>query len=101
MLNVFVNADNLIRLDGLTLASDSTSVNNASVSYVLRDGGLQSLATGSLAYVTASVGRYDGTIQSTVSITPGDTYFVDVTATRGGTVGFWRVECVASYKDES
>jgi hypothetical protein len=101
-LSLFVDSDNLIRLDALKLAADDSYVNDATVTFTLKDAGeatVPNVAAVSMPYVLASDGRYQGTLQSTVSLALGGKYFLEVTATSGANVLFKRVTCYAVYKE--
>jgi len=103
MLTLFVNSDNLIRWDGMTLASTGVYVNDATVTYAIKTaaGAAVPGASGSLTYVTSRNGRYDGVCESSVTLIADRTYYLEVTAVAGGANGFRRVECVAAYQDDS
>jgi hypothetical protein len=102
MLTINVNSDNLIRWDRMSLASTGAFVNDAAVTFTVKDasGVVVSGATGVMSYVAASDGRYEGILESTVILILGGTYYLEVTATSGGANGFRRIECVAAYQDE-
>lgn len=97
---LYINADNLIRYDRARLASTDAYVNAGTSTWTLRDAALASLATGSLAYVASTNGRWHGAIDKTDTdtLTEGETYYVDITLDNGsGAEDFRRVECVAAY----
>lgn len=98
--SLFINEDNLIRWDRADLASSGAFVNSGTGTWELLDADGLSLATGSMAYVASSRGRWHGTIDKadTDSLIEGATYFVGITLANGsGADGFRRVECVAAY----
>lgn len=101
MLTIAVQSDNLIIWEDMTLGSTGVVVNDATVSYVLKDaaGSAVSGASGTLTY-TGTPGKYSATLESTVSLTPEATYYLECTAVAGGANGFRRIECVAAYQDE-
>ncbi len=103
-LPLYVNSDNLIQLDALTLAADDSYVNDATVTFTLKDAD-EAVVSGasaiSMGYVEDSDGKYQGTLQSTVSLSAGLKYLLDMTATSGSNVLFKRVICYASYKMEA
>lgn len=86
----------------MTLASTGAYVNDATVTFALKDaaGNAVSGASGSLSYVADSDGRYEGVLESTVSLIIGATYYLEITAVASGANGFRRIECVAAYQDE-
>lgn len=100
MIVLDVGSDNLLRWDEMTLASSGAYVNDATVTWALKTAAGVSIATGSLTYVDASNGRYDGVCESTVELTAGQTYYLEITAVSGGANGFRRIECFAAYQDE-
>lgn len=98
-LALYVNSDNLIQLDLLRLAATGGYVNDATVTFTLKDADEVVVVSGvSMPYVAASNGRYQGTLQDTVSLTTGLKYFLEVTATSGANVLFKRVDCYTTYK---
>lgn len=103
MLTLYVSSDTPIRWDAMTLGEGGAFVNDATVTWALKDaaGAAVSGATGTMSYVALSNGRYDGVLESTVTLIVGATYYLEVTAVSGGANGFRRVECVAQYQDES
>lgn len=103
MLTIYVASDTLIEWDKAAKASDGTYLNAATVSYQLTDlaGNNISGASGSMSYVTASDGRYQGVLDSTVSLTDGQEYWILITLTSAGGIGSARkVRCVARYAGE-
>lgn len=94
-----IGSDNLVRLDALTNASSGAYVNSATVNYVLKDAaGTVIVASTSMPYVASSNGRYEGTIQETVTLVENALYTIEITATSGSTVLFRRIPCVAKYR---
>src|SRR5882672_6065861 len=60
---ISIGSDNIVRLDALTNASSGASINNATVTYTLKDSsGTIVLSNQTMTYVAASNGRYEGTI---------------------------------------
>lgn len=101
-LPIYVDSDNLFRLDALRLAADDSYVNDATVTFTLKDANETDVTNAvavAMAWVTDSNGRYQGTLQSTVSLRVGLQYFLEVTATSGENVLFKRVICYAKYKE--
>lgn len=97
---LYINADNLIRLDNTRLASDSSYVTTGTGTWTLRNSVLTMLAQGSMSYVTGSQGRWQGTIDKvyTADLTEGVIYYLDVELGDGlGADGFWRSEMLAQY----
>src|ERR1700736_6307060 len=96
-----LGSDNLVRLDALTNASAGAYVNNATVTFTLKDatgavvGGLSGT---SMPYVAASNGRYEGTIPNGTALVLNSLYTVEITATSGATVLFRKLSCVAKYR---
>lgn len=101
MLIIFVNSDNLFRLDGLAFATNGSPCNDATVTYALKDLAGVTVASGAMPYIPASSGRYEGIAESTTVLARGETYFIEVTAISGEANGFWRDECVAEFNDGS
>jgi len=80
---LYVDNDNAIRLDRLKNALTDAFVNNATVSAQLKNAAGASVGSAvTLTYVTASDGRYQGAVESSVDISM--VVLVTVTATTGG-----------------
>lgn len=100
-LSVHVGEDNLIEWDKLTLASNASYVNNATVTFALKSEAGATLATGSLSYVAGSNGKYQGTLdRAAVALVAGTLYYLELTATRGADDGFRRIRSLARYHAE-
>lgn len=92
-ITIYRGNDNLVaNPTPMTRASDGAYINDAVVSMVLYDAngsavvGANGLA---LTYVTDSNGIYQGTLPSTLTLTAGAVYSLEITATRGSTTAFW------------
>ena len=100
MILLAIGSDNLVELEGLKNEQTGAYVNTATVSMVLRNAALE-LISGeeaiSLGYVLESNGDYKGTLPSSLTLTSGARYFLDVTATVGEIVRFDRIPCRAQY----
>lgn len=96
-----IGSDNLVRLDGLTNASSGAYVNNATVTYVLKDNtGATLIGSTTMAYVAASNGRYEGTVPYTTALTLNAFYTLEITATGAGFTLFRRLSCIAKYRSD-
>lgn len=77
MIILYKGNDNLITLPALKKASDDSFVNDATVTFVVKEdtagvpGSAISGASGSMAYVASSNGKYQGTLESTASLVLG------------------------------
>ena len=109
MANVlFLNEDMTVTWSGATATVNGTTtyLNSATVTYSITDaaGTAVSGGTGTLSYVSASNGNYEGTIESSVlttaNFTEGRTYLVDITLSQSGYNGFRRLVCRAAYRGE-
>jgi len=99
-LAIYVNSDTLIELSALKRSATDTYVNDATVTMTLKDVNGVALVTGtSMAYVAGSNGKYQGTLQNTLTLTAGYKYFLEITATRGTEVLFKRILCYAVYSE--
>lgn len=97
---LYINEDNLFTWDKAKRRSTGAYINSGTGSWALKDEDGVSLATGSLAYATASNGKWQGTVDklSTAGLVLGSVYYVELTLTDGsGADGFRRIECVADY----
>jgi len=97
---LYLSEDNLIEWDALTDAADGTFVNDATMTFTIKDTAEAALtgANGvSMSYVAASDGKYQGVAPSTVTYTDAATYYLEVTAASSGRDGFRRITCKAQY----
>lgn len=96
---ISIGSDNLVRLDALTNASSGALVNNAAVSFVLKDStGAIILNSTPMSFV--SNGRYEGTLPAATSGNLGlnNLYTIEITATASGITLFRRLSCIAKYR---
>ena len=78
-----ISSDNLVSLNSLYDTVSGSYVNNAAVAGTLMQGGT-TVYSFTLSYVASSAGNYQGTIPSTVTMTPDTVYTVLISATTGG-----------------
>ncbi len=105
---IYIGEDNLFRWDRAKHASDGSYVNAGTGSWDLRtadDPALgTSVASGTLTYVTASNGRWQGTMDKDApspALVEGTTYYLFLTLNDGaGADGYRRIECPAQYQAE-
>ena len=84
---VFVENDNLLRVDLLRNKSTDAFINDATVQVdELLDKGDADVLGGALTmnYVASSDGRYEATLQDTLSLTAGEHYTAKITGTADG-----------------
>lgn len=89
-----------VTVDRVYNVSTEAYINNATVTMTLKDLSLNAVSGASnlsLTYVTGSNGKYQGTIPSTVTLTDGATYYLDITITSSTTIRTDRITCVADY----
>jgi len=102
MLIFYKNNDNLIRWDGVARASDGTYVNDATVTYVIKDSDEVLLGAGALPYVAGSNGRYQGVVDRTVALGAIDNMlWLELTAVSGTLDGFRRILGRVVYRKEN
>ncbi len=102
MLLFFKENDNLIRWDGMTRASDGAYVNDATVSWSLKDSDDAEIAAGALTYVAGSNGRYQGVLRSDVELGAiNSVVWLEVTAVSGVLNGFRRIQGRVTYRKEN
>ncbi len=104
IMNVYISEDTLIEFSGMKDASDDTYINDSTGTWELStyDNGEPgtSLATGSLSYVAASNGNYQGTIDKgdpSTALTEDTRYILEATVASSGRDGFRRIEVWAIY----
>lgn|SRR5574343_41201 len=100
---IHIGCDNDVCFDGALNASTGNYLNSATCTFTLYeddDGENGDAVSGasaiSMAYVAASDGDYSGVLQSTVSLTRGDYYWMVCTLTQGDIVLVkrWAVQAV-------
>lgn len=99
---IYVAQDNLLRADSLRLATTGAYVNSGTVTWQVKTAAGVLLASGSLAYVAASNGRWQGTLDAADAalLTAGETYYLEIRIGDGaGSDGFRRCQLLAAYDD--
>ncbi len=102
--NIVFWGDRRIPMSGLYDNNLEQFVNDATVTFVLKDsaGASVSGASGTMSYVTGSKGVYEGVLEDGVSLTENSTYYLEVTATASGDrIGFRRIPYTAQYHGPS
>jgi hypothetical protein len=100
---ISIGSDNIVRLDALTNASSGAFINNATVTFTLKDAsGNPILSNQTMTYVAASNGRYEGTIPNgtTATMAQNAQYTIEITATSGALVLFRKLACIAKYRSD-
>lgn len=94
---LFIDEDNLIEWDEMKDSSDDSYINNATGTWTLKTNvsntPTTTIASGSIAYVTASSGKYQATIDAAApspALTLNATYWISVTVSSGARNGFRR-----------
>lgn len=100
-MSVYISSDNLVTVDELTDPVTGEYVNDATVTAKLTSdsAGASTVANSSitLSYVTASDGKYQESMPSTVSLTYDTTYYLFITAASGAKNITARKEVRAGY----
>jgi len=96
---IYIDEDNVIQWDGMADSTDSSYINDATATYEIKTLGGTSKATGSLAYVSGSDGKYQGTLDKAdaAELVAGTEYVLEITAASSGRDGFRRIPFVARY----
>lgn len=105
---LYFGEDHTLSWDAASVTVNGTLsyLNSATVTYAVKDrtGTAVSGGTGTLSYIAASSGDYEGTIESSVmttsNFTEGETYFVELTLSQSSYNGFRRLVCRAAYRGE-
>lgn len=96
---VYVLNDNLIEVDKLQDASDDLYINDATVTVTLKDSDGTNVTGQSwpltLDYVADSDGKYQGTLESALSLTVKEHYYAHVDAVKGTLVAHWEKQLKA------
>jgi hypothetical protein len=99
-MELYIDNDNYLELDGLKNGATSAYVNDAAVVCTLKDSSGNPV-TGqtwplTLAYVAASNGKYRGRLKYDLALTEGKTYTAHITATGGGLTANWQTKLLAT-----
>jgi hypothetical protein len=101
---LYVDCDNLVEIDLLTNELTGNYMNAATCSFDVLDADGASVLAGTseitMDYVASSNGKYQGVLQSTVSLTAGEVYTIVVSIAQGGIVDSRRWEALACYRTE-
>lgn len=100
LLPLFIGNDMRIRWDEMTDELNGTFINDATVTFTLKDSdgdGVTGAENIAMAYVSASDGRYQGKLAGSVDLDNGATYYLEITATSTGRLGFRKIACKAQY----
>jgi len=103
MLNLDLTTDNLVTWAAMTLASTGALVDNATVSMKLRVASTLATVAGTSAGIALTIAStatcdYQGVLGSTLSLSAGVKYLLDITAsTTAGANAFRRIPCRADY----
>jgi hypothetical protein len=98
-----IGEDNTIRWDGLhrndvPAEHDDYFVNDATITWELKDAAAAVVADGDLEYVPSSDGDYGGTLEKAqVTLVERSRYTLELTAVAGGFDGFRKIPCVAMH----
>lgn len=100
MVALYVGNDLRVRWDRMTDELTGLYINDATVSFTLKDStgiAVTGANAVSMPYVTSSNGRYQAKLAGTVSLTNGARYYLEISASSAGRVGFRRIACTAQY----
>jgi hypothetical protein len=104
---LYLNADNNIKVTGLSDADSGDYLNSATVTYVIKNeaGSTITNGTGTLSYVTASNGNYLGVVDSAVMVTTSaipftltGVFFIEITVDSSAYEDFRRIPCTVAYR---
>lgn len=106
-LTLYLQADNNIKLTGLSDADSGDYLNAATITYAIKNeaGATVTGATGTLDYVTATNGNYLGVVDSAVMVLtslipftiPGQ-FFVEISIDYGAYEDFRRIPVQVAYR---
>lgn len=97
---LYVGNDMRVRWDAMTDELTGDAINDATVSFTLKDSSnvaVSGATAVSMPYVAASSGRYQAKLAGSVALSNQARYFLEITATSAGRVGFRRLACQAQY----
>ena len=94
---LYVGESNLVEIDDLRTSSDQNIVSTATVTGQLyeENGTTTNGSPITLALTDASLGRYQGNLPSSLSLTVGSIYFLAIAVSGGGLTGARRIKCQA------
>lgn len=99
--NRVVWGDRAVPNSGLYDTNLERFVNDATVTFQLKDSGGSNVSGGSgtMSYIAGSKGLYEGVLEDAVSLTADATYYLEITASASGDrVGFRRLTYTAQYQ---
>lgn len=99
---LWIGSTNMVEWVDMEHAASDSPRNDGTVTAVVKDSAGATVAGSSTAmsYVTGTNGLYRGYIASTISLTEGSTYYLEITASSPGPPaanGFRRITCLAQY----
>ena len=100
ILELNVGSATLIEWDQVSNAITGQYVNSATVSFrVLTEAGVEFVASTSMPYVSASDGRYCGTLPHDAGIELDVNYWLEISTTVGGSTSKPRVRAKGVYQE--
>ena len=100
MQSIYISADNVVQLSDTRRSDTGALVSDATVSAQLKDEDLVAVGSAITMAAVGSVGLYQGTAPSTLALTHGLKYYIDITLS-GTLVGFRRIPVRAAYHGEA
>jgi len=101
MTDIYINEDNSVKVSDLRDGDNQGLINDATVTYVLKDSGGSTVGTGTLTYTSGSHGEYKAVIDKAVTagLTEGARYYLEITMASGTRDGFRRIPLTAKYRE--
>ncbi len=102
MAIIYLSNDNLLSIEGLMNSSSGSYMNDATVTATLKDSGGTNVSGQtfpvSLAYITATNGNYQATLENTLTMVEGNIYTATISATSssGGLSAQWDLQLTAT-----
>lgn len=97
---LYIGNDMRVRWDAMTDELTGDYINDATVTFTLKDSAGAAVAGASaipMDYVASSNGRYQEKLSGAIALTDQARYFLEISASSSGRVGFRRLACKAQY----
>lgn len=95
---LYIGQDNLIEWRFMLNAATEEYVNDATVTFTVKDSDGNTVASGSMSYLAASDGIYQGVVPDDTDLDDGDTYTIEVTGISGTSKGLRKFTREAMYQ---
>jgi hypothetical protein len=93
---IYLNVDNLIRLDQVANPTTGEAITNATITFILKNSSGTTVASGTLTHI--ETGRYEGVIPYDTVLSVKAKYVLEITVIASVGRDFRRIACEATYR---